>query len=43
VAVVGADRGIRGLGQFKKAPVTQVQMAELEPRVERLFGSIFLP
>lgn len=43
VAVVGADRGIRGLGQFKKAPVTQVQMAELEPKVERLFGSIFLP
>jgi len=43
VAVVGADRGIRGLGQFKKAPVTQVQLAELEPKVERLFGSIFLP
>jgi iron(III) transport system substrate-binding protein len=43
VAVVGADRGIRGLGQFKKAPVTQVQLAELEPTVERLFGSIFLP
>jgi iron(III) transport system substrate-binding protein len=43
VAVVGVDRGIRGLGQFKKAPVTQVQLAELEPKVERLFGSIFLP
>ncbi|MCI0372475.1 MAG: extracellular solute-binding protein, partial [candidate division NC10 bacterium] len=43
VPVVGADRGIRALGQFKKAPVTQVQMAELEPKVERLFGSIFLP
>jgi len=43
VAVVGADRGIRGLGQFKKAPVTQAQMAELEPQVERLFGGVFLP
>ncbi|MGH7409158.1 MAG: ABC transporter substrate-binding protein [Candidatus Methylomirabilales bacterium] len=43
IPVVGADRGIRGLGQFKKAPVTQVQLAELEPKVERLFGSIFLP
>lgn len=43
VPLVGADRGIRGLGQFKKAPVTQVQLADLEPRVERLFGSMFLP
>ena len=43
IPVVGADRGIRGLGQFKKAPVTQLQLAELEPKVERLFGSIFLP
>ena len=43
VPVVGADRGIKGLGQFKKAPVTQVQLAELEPKVERLFGSVFLP
>lgn len=43
VALVGADRGIRGLGQFKKAPVTQAQLAELEPKVERLLGSIFLP
>ncbi|MBI2080492.1 MAG: extracellular solute-binding protein [candidate division NC10 bacterium] len=43
VALAGADRGIRGLGQFKKAPVTQVQLADLEPKVERLFGSVFLP
>jgi len=43
VALVGADRGIRGLGQFKKAAVTQVELAELEPKVERLFGSVFLP
>ena len=43
IPVVGADRGIKGLGQFKKAPVSQVQMADLEPQVERLFGSVFLP
>jgi iron(III) transport system substrate-binding protein len=41
--VVGSEKGVLGLGQFKKAPVTQVQMADLEPRVEELFRSIFIP
>jgi iron(III) transport system substrate-binding protein len=41
--LVGADRGIKGLGQFKKAPVTQIQMADFEPRVERLFGPLLIP
>ncbi|HEV8664030.1 MAG TPA: extracellular solute-binding protein [Candidatus Methylomirabilis sp.] len=43
VALVGGDRGIRGLGQFKKAAVTQIELAEFEPKVERLFGSVFIP
>ncbi len=33
---------LEGVGLLP-APVTQVQLAELEPRVERLFGSVFLP
>ncbi|MBI4588745.1 MAG: extracellular solute-binding protein [Candidatus Rokubacteria bacterium] len=41
--LVGEERGILGLGQFKKAPVTQVQVADLESRVERLFGALLIP
>ena len=41
--LVGMDKGIKGLGQFKKAPVTQVQVADFEPRVERLFGALLIP
>ncbi|MGE5848576.1 MAG: extracellular solute-binding protein [Candidatus Methylomirabilota bacterium] len=39
----GADKGIKGLGQFKTPPLTQAQIADLEPRVERLFGSALTP
>jgi len=41
--VVGEDKGIKGLGQFKKAPVTQIQVADFEPKVERLFGPMLIP
>lgn len=43
IPLVGEEKGIKGLGQFKKAKVTQVQMAELEPRVEELFGAVLIP
>lgn len=43
IPLVGEEKGVKGLGQFKKAPVTQVQMAELEPRVEQLFGAVLIP
>jgi len=39
----GADKGIKGLGQFKRPALTQAQIAELEPKVERLFGSALTP
>ncbi len=39
----GADKGIRGLGQIKTPPLTQAQIADLEPKVERLFGGAFTP
>jgi iron(III) transport system substrate-binding protein len=39
----GADKGIKGLAQIKSPPLTQVQIAELEPKAERLFGSVFTP
>ncbi len=39
----GADKGIRGLGQFKKAPVTQIQVADFEPAVEKLYGALLIP
>lgn len=39
----GANKGIKGLGQIKRPPLTQTQIAELEPKVERLFGSVFTP
>jgi iron(III) transport system substrate-binding protein len=39
----GADKGIKGLGQLKRPALSQVQIAELEPKVERLFGSALTP
>jgi len=39
----GAEKGIKGLGQFKSPALTQAQIADLEPKVERLFGSAFTP
>lgn len=39
----GADKGIKGLGQFKRPSLTQAQIADLEPKVERLFGSALIP
>ncbi|MBI2152384.1 MAG: extracellular solute-binding protein [Candidatus Rokubacteria bacterium] len=41
--LVGDDRGILGLGQFKKAAVTQIQVADFEPTVEKLFGPLLIP
>ncbi|MBI1999714.1 MAG: hypothetical protein HYS69_00685, partial [candidate division NC10 bacterium] len=39
----GADKGIKGLGQFKRPSLTQAQIADLEPKVERFFGSALTP
>jgi len=39
----GGDRGVKALGQFKRPPLSQAQIAELEPKAERLFGSRFTP
>ncbi len=39
----GADKGIKGLGQFKTPALTQTQIADLEPKAERLFASTFTP
>jgi iron(III) transport system substrate-binding protein len=39
----GAEKGVKGLGQFKAPALTQAQIADLEPKVERLFGSAFTP
>jgi len=39
----GAEKGIKGLGQFKRPALSQIQIAELEPKVERLFGSAMTP
>lgn len=41
--LVGADKGIKGLGQFKKTPLTQIQIADFEPRVEKLLGALLVP
>ena len=43
VPVPGEDKGVKGLGQFKKARVTQLQLADLEPKVEKLFGPSLIP
>jgi len=40
---VGADKGIKGLGEFKRAPVTQAQVADFEPKIEKLFGPLLIP
>jgi iron(III) transport system substrate-binding protein len=39
----GADRGVKALGQFKRVPLSQLQIAELESKTERLFGGRFTP
>lgn len=39
----GADKGIKGLGQFKRPALSQIQIAEMEPKVERLFGGALTP
>jgi iron(III) transport system substrate-binding protein len=43
VPPAGLDRGIKPLGGFKRAPVTQLQAAELEPAVEKAFGHLLVP
>lgn len=40
---VGADEGVKGLGQFKRAPVTQTRMADFEPLVEKRLGTLLIP
>jgi len=39
----GAEKGIKALGQFRRPTLTQVQLAELEPKAERLFGGAMTP
>ena len=41
--LMGTDKGIRGLGEFKRAPVTQAQVADFEPKIEKLFGPLLIP
>jgi iron(III) transport system substrate-binding protein len=41
--LVGAEKGIKGLGQFKKTPLTQIQIADFEPKVEKLLGPLLIP
>ena len=43
VSPVGGDKGVKSLGRFKKTPVTQAQLADLEPKVEKLYGALFVP
>lgn len=43
VPVPGEDKGVKGLGQFKKARVSQLQLADLEPKVEKFFGPSLIP
>jgi ABC-type Fe3+ transport system substrate-binding protein len=43
VEPVGAKEGVKGLGQFKRAPVTQTRMADFEPIVEKRFGTLLIP
>ena len=40
---VGVDKGVKGLGEFKRAPVTQAQVADFEPKIEKLFGPLLIP
>jgi iron(III) transport system substrate-binding protein len=39
----GAEQGIKALGQFRRPALSQTEIAALEPRVERLFGSLLTP
>lgn len=39
----GQEWGIKGLGQFKRAAVTPLEVAELEPLVEKAFGPLLIP
>jgi iron(III) transport system substrate-binding protein len=39
----GEEKGIRGLGMFKRTPLTQMQIADLEPKVEKLLGPMLVP
>jgi iron(III) transport system substrate-binding protein len=43
IPVPGEDKGVKGLGQFKRAKLTQLQLADLEPRIEKLFGPSLIP
>jgi len=43
IPVPGEDKGVKGLGQFKRAGATQLQLADLEPKVEKLFGPSLIP
>jgi iron(III) transport system substrate-binding protein len=43
VVPIGLDRGIRSIGHFKRARVTQLEAAELEPIVEKAFGPLLVP
>ena len=41
--LVGGDKGVKGLGQFKKTALTQIQIADFEPKVEKLLGPLLIP
>ncbi|MFQ5893181.1 MAG: extracellular solute-binding protein, partial [Nitrospinota bacterium] len=43
VKPVGGEEGIKGLGEFKQAPVTQVEMADFEPLVEKRLATLLIP
>ena len=43
VKPVGSEEGVKGLGEFKRAPATQVQMADFEPLVEKRLGTFLIP
>jgi iron(III) transport system substrate-binding protein len=43
VVPVGKERGIKPLGEFKRARVTQLEAAMLEPTVEKAFGPLLIP
>lgn len=43
IPVPGEDKGVKGLGHFKKTALTQLQLADLESKVEKLFGPFLIP
>lgn len=43
IPVPGEEKGVKPLGQFKKVGVSQLQLADLEPKVEKLFGPFLIP